>query len=327
MPYSGSQMEISEFHTASWPSLQRLWQQRWPQFPLGFELFTQQTQGDPWHFRPQLGRLVWQRGQLVGALLIKTPPRSPAWEGQNPQLGWIQLLLVQPGLEGTVGQHLLTLALESLVSQGVTQVRYGGSPAHFFPGVPLDDPVLAQLLAINGFQAGQIDHDYRRSLVGWQPPAHSLEPLTQPDLSVGACTPREVSGLLAFLDRCFPGRWAFETRIRLGREPDPGEIMVLRDRAQIIGFAHTYTPNSRQIGPSIFWQASLGSQAGGLGPIGVDPAYRGRGLGLALLVAAVDDLFRKGVDPMVIDWTTLADFYGKLGFVPWHGYQDYRRGL
>jgi GNAT superfamily N-acetyltransferase len=327
MPYSEPQMEISDFQTAEWAPLQRLWQQRWPQFPLSIELFTQQTQGDPWHFRPDLCRLVWQGGELLGALLIKTPPRSPAWKGQNPQLGWIQVLLVKPGLENTVGQHLLTLALEQLVSQGITQVRYGGSPAHFFPGVPLDDPALAQLLVLNGFQAGQIDHDYRRSLAGWQPPSNSLDPLKQPGLSVAGCTPQEVSGLLSFLDRCFPGRWAFETRTRLGGELDPGEIMVLRDRAQIVGFAHTYTSHSRQIGPSIYWSSSLGSQAGGLGPIGIDPAYRGRGLGLALLVAAVDTLFRKGVDPMVIDWTTLGDFYGKLGFAPWHGYQDFRRGL
>lgn len=320
-------MELRGYNPADFAVLQELWEARWPQFPLAAALWSQQTEGDPLHYRPDLLHLAWQEGKLQGMLLLKVPPRTPAWSGQNPHLGWVSVLLVRPGLEATLGQQLLTLALESLVSRGVTQVRYGGSPAHFFPGVPLDDPELARLLIHNGFQAGQVDHDYIRSLSDWLLPEGALEPLQRWGVTVEPCTLPYQEGLLAFLDRVFPGRWAYETRIRLGREQDSSEVILARQRDQVIGFAHTYSASSQHLGPALYWRPALGPGLGGLGPIGLDPEARGKGLGLAFLAASVDLLSQRGVEPMVIDWTTLGDFYGKLGFVPWRGYQDYRRGL
>ena len=47
--------------------------------------------------------------------------------------------------------------------------------------------------------------------------------------------------------------------------------------------------------------------------MGLAPAFRGRGLGLALLDAAVRRLQALGVDEMIIDWTNLIGFYGSYG--------------
>jgi predicted N-acetyltransferase YhbS len=41
---------------------------------------------------------------------------------------------------------------------------------------------------------------------------------------------------------------------------------------------------------------------------------RGFGWGGALLAAGLMELQRRGVQRCIIDWTTLADFYGKHGF-------------
>jgi hypothetical protein len=43
-------------------------------------------------------------------------------------------------------------------------------------------------------------------------------------------------------------------------------------------------------------------------------------LGLALCAVAVDDLKRRGVEQMAIDWTTLIAFYEQLGFSVWKRY-------
>ena len=61
--------------------------------------------------------------------------------------------------------------------------------------------------------------------------------------------------------------------------------------------------------------------------MGVSPEVRGRGLGLALLCQAVKSLKESGVQDMVIDWTTLLDFYEKAGFLPWKAYLGYVQEL
>jgi predicted N-acetyltransferase YhbS len=68
----------------------------------------------------------------------------------------------------------------------------------------------------------------------------------------------------------------------------------------------------------------LGKFYGGLGPLGIAKAHRKRGLGLAIVALAVEDLKKRGVQRMCIDWTTLTDFYGKLGFEVW---KRYRQGV
>jgi GNAT superfamily N-acetyltransferase len=90
-----------------------------------------------------------------------------------------------------------------------------------------------------------------------------------------------------------------------------------------------FHPQSRWIGPSIAWAASDGGApaAGGLGPMGLAPDLRGRGLGVVLLDRAMVHLASLGVREMVIDWTILLDFYGRLGFVPLRRYRHGERTL
>jgi GNAT superfamily N-acetyltransferase len=61
--------------------------------------------------------------------------------------------------------------------------------------------------------------------------------------------------------------------------------------------------------------------------MGLSPALRGRGLGLALLDRAMVHLASRGADEMVIDWTILLDFYGRLGFTPCRRYRHGERRL
>jgi GNAT superfamily N-acetyltransferase len=103
------------------------------------------------------------------------------------------------------------------------------------------------------------------------------------------------------------------------------DIMGIVLRREVLGFAHLFHSRSSWIGPSIAWAGRDASRVGGLGPMGVDPTLRGQGLGLALLDQAMVHLASLGVDEMVIDWTVLLEFYGKLGFVPRRHYQHGER--
>ena len=77
------------------------------------------------------------------------------------------------------------------------------------------------------------------------------------------------------------------------------------------------------LGPGLHWFPALEARAGAIGPLGIDPAARGLGLGLALVAAAVTHLHARGYTDCTIDWvdTALLPFYGRLGFRPWRGYR------
>ena len=72
---------------------------------------------------------------------------------------------------------------------------------------------------------------------------------------------------------------------------------------------------------ALSYQALLGDDLGGLGAVGVAASERGRGIGLALVAGASELLKARGIGHSYIDWTTLVNFYGHLGYAPWREYQ------
>lgn len=55
-----------------------------------------------------------------------------------------------------------------------------------------------------------------------------------------------------------------------------------------------------------------------IGCVGVDKAARGKGVGLALLVKAIENMKERDVEGVMIDWVTIRGFYEHLGFeVAW----------
>lgn len=348
---------LRAFERSDVPAILELWNRRWGNlFPLDEALWVQQTIGDPLHFRPDLARVAQVTGKagmayvegqrIVGAVSLKTPPNpvtGGSWVGQNPKNAWISFVLVEPGREADLGPKLLEYALEALRREGFEWVQYGGDPSHFFPGVPREDSGLAELLQGYGFEKrktegkDRLEQDLIRDLSDYQLPEEARAALQASGLADDAqrntrletksCTREDVPGLLDFLAENFPGRWLYDTQERLKVEPTPADILVLKGQGRIWGFCHLYHAGSRRIGPGIYWRKALGPGYGGLGPIGVSRDLRGRGLGFALLCYGVQRLKELGVQRMVIDWTTLADFYGKIGFKPWRSYLAYSRKL
>jgi predicted N-acetyltransferase YhbS len=109
----------------------------------------------------------------------------------------------------------------------------------------------------------------------------------------------------------------------------PRDLIVAVDTSDgaIVGFSRIYDEASAILGPGVYWRALMGRRPGGLGPIGVDASRRGAGLGLGLLSYCVRELRSRGVSTMVIDWTDLLDFYGKLGFKVWKRYEPMSAAL
>ncbi|MBC6461631.1 hypothetical protein HKK72_27695 [Actinomadura sp. HBU206391] len=57
------------------------------------------------------------------------------------------------------------------------------------------------------------------------------------------------------------------------------------------------------------------------------PAARDLGVGTAMVARASELLRDRGIRTCLIDWTVRADFYGRLGYLPWRRYLMYRRSI
>jgi beta-N-acetylhexosaminidase len=64
-------------------------------------------------------------------------------------------------------------------------------------------------------------------------------------------------------------------------------------------------------------------KAGLIGCVGVDKGARGKGVGLALLVRAMENMKERGIEGVFIDWVVIRGFYEKLGFAPIWEYENY----
>lgn len=66
-----------------------------------------------------------------------------------------------------------------------------------------------------------------------------------------------------------------------------------------------------------------GENTGLIAAVGIDEKARGKGVGLALVVKAIENLRERGVDGIFIDSVTIKGFYEKLGFETWWEYEGY----
>ena len=298
-------------------------------FPLDEALFRQNAVENP-HFAPAGCHVACrpEDGRVLGFSIAKVAREPIGADGLLPDRGWISMIAVLPSMQRRgLGTALLRRGEEFLRDAGRRRSVLGGDPGHFFPGVPVGSAALA-FFGARGYRLRGDAYDLRRSLTGYRTPA-GVEPVPagRSDLEIRPLRREEDRALLAFLDAVFPGRWRYTVERWLEGGGAVEEVMgVVRNEA-IVGFAHLFHPGSRWIGPSIAWTRREGRRAGGLGPMGLAPDMRGRGIGLALLDRAVTHLARLGVEEMVIDWTALLDFYGRVGFMPWKHYRHGERPL
>lgn len=263
-------------------------------------------------------------GELAGAVIAKRASR-PGPSGRIPELGYVSFLAVAPERRRQgIGTALLDAAEAWLGETGARATRLGGDRYHLMPGRPLGDEhaALEAFARTRGFSGEGIEYDLVRSLSTMPRETPAMDSLEwRYDFRTYREGDRE--SLRALMEANFPGRWAQETEEALAAGMRPQDLALAVDAGSgaVAGFARIYDLASPVIGPAIYWRAAMGASPGGLGPIGVDATRRGQGLGLALMEFCVQELRARGVLTMVIDWTNLLDFYGKMGFKVWKRYE------
>lgn len=64
-------------------------------------------------------------------------------------------------------------------------------------------------------------------------------------------------------------------------------------------------------------------KTGLIAAVGVDESARGKGVGLALVVKAMENMQERGIEGILIDFVAIRGFYERLGFETWWEYEGY----
>jgi len=274
------------------------------------------------HHQPELLIGAFADEHLVGAAYGRLPD-GVAWLPAD--VGWVSLLAVAGPWQGSgVGGRLLSELLARLRAGGAKRFRLGSDANHLLPGPPQESfAALWRLARRAGARFLASEHDLHVDLRLPLPPA----PLP-PGWTVRADEP---AAALEFVARAFPGRWAHEVEAYLGAgatvltlaKASPGGT---GPSALAEGFCALFQGDEALVAPSLYWRRAVAANGGaanvaGMGPLGVSESARGLGLGLSLVRAGAAWLQDRGATDLLINWTTLTTFYGKLGARVWRTYQ------
>ncbi len=309
-----------------------LWNHTLPGFPMTPRLLEQTLRHDPYF---EAGGHILARhkasASVVGWVLSKSMRHAGEEVGRFQNRGGVGALCVVPEFQRRgIGKYLLARADEHLSSNGspLTTLYF---PHHFLPGVPSECVAAKALFEQFGCSNWSEHCDLKRGLSDYAlPPEVEATLQREPGVQMRSAREEEQGALLEFVAEHFPGAWTYSTRAHFERGQSARDFIIAVEDGEIIGFCHVADSSSTWLIPSTYWFPALadarGAGWGGLGPIGMSRAVRGRGLGLALCARSVQELKERGVGQMAIDWTSLLSFYGKLGFEVWKRYLQDERG-
>lgn len=290
-------------------------------FPMREELFNQNSIRDPHILLSGSYLAVNEQNKLVGFVLSKCIQDKQETLLKQED-GWIQVLLVDSKFrENGIGSVLLEKAEKALQKQGCKAIFLGRDPAHYFPGVPLQDENSRKWFENRGYQASGIESDLIRIFT----PNEQFEFRKPKNIEVSLAENKDE--LLTFLHRCFPGRWEYEAKQYFTNGGTGREFVVFRKENRIIGFCRINDSKSPIIGPNVYWEPIFEGEVGGVGPLGIDKNERKNGYGLAIVEAGISFLRERHIDNIIIDWTGLLDFYKKIDFKVWKQYQQYSKQI
>lgn len=279
-------------------------------------------------------------GQLAGFVIGKRwriPNHDMANDDANQWIrdgvGGMGMICVRPGFQRKgIGKRLMVAIETFFAKNGVSIVSIGREPGrHLLPGVPQPLEDCLEFFDKCGYTQGfesAIDIVGDISGIEAIPKGNTklrdkMAANRADGYEVVAYDPSLKKDLLAFMNETFKGKWYWTVLSHVNAPDAPlDELQVLVRRQgmkrQVLGFAKTATQAGIGLGPATLVQSRGSAEFGGLGPIGIANSIRGsRGLGAMVLHCALVNLHRKGVNKVLIDWTSkglLDRYYGPAGF-------------
>lgn len=296
--------------------LHRLWYETFSgDVPINKELIIQNTLEDP--------NVIWHSVRAfcddTGLLGMIVPKRYPHIEGLH-DAAFVSLLLGKPG---NCRKYVFRALVDSLIADmrehKVKDFYLFGEYNNYLTGVPKEDDAYCMDIEFCGFTGSHVYCDlYKHYSVA--------DTSLLADSATGEVNSyrhkvleeNELELLLGFMQSEFPGRWDHEVETYITNGGSGREYVVLYKSEElkqdkIIGFCRINDKHSPSIWYNMNFTARYKNQ-GGVGPLGVADAYRGKGLGKVVTNIGIQELRKRGINEIIIDWTDLPQFYEKMGY-------------
>lgn len=287
--------ELRPYRAEDEPAALALWARALPRWPVSAAAFRSRAVG-----AEQL--VMAAGGTLVGYI-------SVARAQTRAQL---TAILVDPECRRAgLGSELLAQARRNLGSAVTSWSAGSGAGPNFWPGVPEDAPDGWAFLHEHGFEQTGEMADLIADIARFRPPGWVLS-RAGGGVRFELAVDRDAAEVIALQERHFPDWTAYyEDQLTL-----PGTVLVARAGGQIVGTCTVEGPAEYDF----LWRALVRGAVGAFGCVGVDPAARRRGIGLAMVARACELLSARGAVICYCAYTYLEDWYAQLGFTRWRGY-------
>ncbi len=282
-----------------------LWNRAMTHDPIDAAVFRTRVLLDA-NFRPDGLLVAEEDGAIVGFVLAIMRQVPLFLQGLEQERGWITAFGVHPAHRRRgIGQQLLAAALACFAAAGRRQVEIAPyTPNYFIPGVDMDAyaPAVVFLDKL-GWQVSSTPISMRAELTGYQvrPAVIELEArLAGEGIVIRPVEAADLPALMPFIAATFGWDWyrfAQEYLLALfGPGADDICFLVAAQGERIVGYCQQRLER--------------------FGPFGVDPAWRGKGIGRVLLARCLIAMRAKGFHCAWFLWTgrDAARLYEREGF-------------
>src|SRR5699024_9015775 len=213
------------------------------EFPMTGELFVQNSFQDKNVCYKSSRIAIDEQDKVIGFIVAKR------WQEDldvvmSEGTGWIQVLLVDQEARGKgIGSKLLGHAESELIAAGVKEILLGRDPYHYFPGIPSGYQETVTWFEARGYVSNGKEYDLLREYTGDE--GKALPEIG--DVEFTLLAKKEKEAFLAFLHRCFPGRWEYEALEYFRKGGTGREFTVLKKNGHIIGFCRINDEHSPMI--------------------------------------------------------------------------------
>ncbi len=249
---------------------------------------------------------------VLGFIVVKTFDRDdiPSYLSR----AFISLFFVRSKYRRQgIGSKLLECAEEEIKKLGKTEIFIGQDLGNFFPGIPCDfDNLTGSFMEKRGYQLLGYTHDLlcKNKTI--------KKPITNSKIEYRFFKESDEESLLFFMHKNFPGRWEFELKEYLLKERVFDNYFLAIKNKEVVGFVRVNNPTNDNISYNITWYNRFDNLYG-IGPLGVDKDYRKQGISKEMLESLLYYLKNMKAD-ILIDWTSLLEYYQKFGFEVWKCY-------
>jgi GNAT superfamily N-acetyltransferase len=215
------------------------------------------------------------------------------WKAGREDTGFIKWIVVRPDVRRDgIGGMLLDAVQAKFAAMGMREIFFGGSaPWYLLPGVPADEEPLRKLLVSRGWDLTS----KRINLYLDSETIAGAEPVTPTGVTITLVASGERGSILDFVETNFSVSWAIESE-EVFRQPDAFMLKACDAAGDTIGFVAIGATNRN-------W----------LGPMGLIEAQQGRGVGKALLLTALAEVHKRGMERICIPWAAEGFYIHCLG--------------